>query len=138
MKNLLKVLLLSNIFLLSGCSLYDAYMMADYDTGEYYLVNTVRTEAQKSIHNCSNQKEIVESLDNLYSTSLALKNYTQHIPDNEDAYELATKLNGLVADTVKFYEDKDGKVSAYFCKKKLQIIAESAENIQQAYGSKPR
>lgn len=134
----LKVLLLSSITLLPGCALYDAYMMAGYDTGEYYLATSIRTEAQISIDNCSSSDKVMQSLDKMHWDSLALMNYTQHIPENEEAHSLAINLNKLVEDTQKFYIEKNGQVSGFFCKKKLQIIADNADDIQEVYGSKPR
>ncbi len=41
MKKIISALILSTT--LSGCALYDIYMMAGYDTNEYALITKVRT-----------------------------------------------------------------------------------------------
>ena len=43
MKKLIAVAIISTS--LSGCALWDAYMMAGYDTTEYALVNRIKTQA---------------------------------------------------------------------------------------------
>jgi hypothetical protein len=132
-----KVLILSLILLLNGCALYDAYFMAKYDTTEYSLVNQIKTKAQVAEENCSNHILVVSQVNDLYISSLEFKNFTSHIPHNEDAVKLSTKLFTLTKDT-RDYFNKTDKISTIFCKAKLQQIEKSADTIQQALGSKPR
>jgi hypothetical protein len=132
-----KVLLLSFVLMLNGCALYDAYFMAKYDTTEYSLVNQIKTKAQVAEENCANQILVVSQVNDLYISSLEFKNFTTHIPHNEDAIKLSTKLLTLTKDT-KDYFNKTERISPIFCKAKLQQIEKSADTIQQALGGKPR
>jgi hypothetical protein len=111
-------------------------MMANYDDGEYYTATMVRTEAELGINKCDDPEAMRVVLANLSREALALQNYTQHIPDNEDAFELATNLNKLVASTSKIYGEKDP--SAGYCKAKMNLIVKGSEKVQKVLGSKPR
>jgi hypothetical protein len=132
-----KVLILSLVLLLNGCALFDAYFMAKYDTTEYSLVNQIKTKAQIAEENCGNQILVVSQVNELYIISLEFKNFTVHIPRNEDATKLSDKLFTLTKDT-KDYFNKTERISPIFCKAKLQQIEKSADTIQHALGSKPR
>ncbi len=39
-----KLLPLFFVVLLSGCTVFDAYFMAKYDTNEYFIVNDIKTK----------------------------------------------------------------------------------------------
>ena len=132
-----KVLILSLVLLLNGCALFDAYFMAKYDTTEYSLVNQIKTKAQIAEENCGNQILVVSQVNDLYISALEFKNFTIHIPRNEDATKLSDKLFTLTKDT-KDYFNKTERISPIFCKAKLQQIEKSADTIQHALGSKPR
>lgn len=133
----LKILLLSSVLLtLNGCALYDAYMMAGYDDGEYQIATILRTQAEIGVKSCDNPKLMKTVLGQMQTQSLALKNYTQHIPDNEDAHELATNLNKLVDSTAKIYQEKE--VSTAYCNAKMKLIVKDSEKVQKVLGSKPR
>jgi hypothetical protein len=122
---------------LSSCALFDAYFMAKYDTTEYSLVNQIKTKAQIAEENCSNQILVIIQVNDLYNTALEFKNFSMHIPHNEDATKLSAKLFTLTKDTRDYFNKAD-KISFIFCKAKLQQIVTSADNIQHALGSKPR
>jgi hypothetical protein len=111
--------------------------MAKYDTTEYSLVNQIKTKAQIAEENCSNQILVVSQVNDLYISALEFKNFTVHIPRNEDATKLSDKLFTLTKDT-KDYFNKTERISPIFCKAKLQQIEKSADTIQHALGSKPR
>jgi hypothetical protein len=123
--------------MLNGCVVFDAYFMAKYDTTEYSLVNQIKTKAQIAEENCSNQILVISQVNELYIASLEFKNFTSHIPRNEDAVKLSAKLFTLTKDT-RDYFNKSEKISPIFCKAKLQQIEKSADTIQHAIGSKPR
>ena len=112
--------------LLSGCAVWDAYMTAGFDGNEYGLVNKVRTVAQQG--SCEQS-----AVNELYNTSLELKNYTQYIPHNEKTNSLTEKLFTIVDE---LHNKKD--ISPVYCKAKLGIISSSAEQIQQVVGRKTR
>lgn len=132
-----KIIIALFVFQLSGCALYDAYFMAKYDTIEYSLVNQIKTKAQVAEENCGNNMLVITQVNELYNNALEFKNFTVHIPHNEDAVKLSAKLFTLTKDT-RDYFNKTEKISPIFCKLKLQQIEKSADTIQQALGSKPR
>ena len=132
-----KLIPLAFVVLLSGCTLFDAYFMAKYDTTEYALVNEIKTKAQVAEENCSNHLLVVTQVNELYIKSLEFKNFTTHIPRNKDANNMSTKLLTLTKDT-RDYFNKAEKVSLIFCKTKLQQVINSADTIQHVLGSKPR
>ena len=132
-----KLLPLTFVVLLSGCTLLDAYFMAKYDTTEYALVNEIKTKAQVAEENCGNHILVVTQVNELYIKSLEFKNFTLHIPRNKDADNMSTKLLTLTKDT-RDYFNKAEKISPIFCKAKLQQIVKSADTIQHVIGSKPR
>ena len=132
-----KLIPLTFVVLLSGCTLLDAYFMAKYDTNEYFIVNDIKTKAQVAEENCSNQLLVVTQVNELYIKALEFKNFTSHIPRNKDTDNMSTKLLTLTKDT-RDYFNKAEKISPIFCKAKLQQIVKSADTIQHVLGSKPR
>jgi hypothetical protein len=132
-----KLILLSFVMLLSGCTLFDAYFMAKYDTNEYFIVNDIKTKAQVAEENCGNQLLVVAQVNDLYIKTLEFKNFTSHIPRNKDTDNMSTKLLTLTKDT-RDYFNKAEKISPIFCKAKLQQVVKSADTIQHVLGSKPR
>jgi hypothetical protein len=132
-----KLIPLTFVVLLSGCTLFDAYFMAKYDTNEYFIVNDIKTKAQVAEENCGNQLLVVAQVNDLYIKTLEFKNFTSHIPRNKDTDNMSTKLLTLTKDT-KDYFNKAEKISPIFCKAKLQQIVKSADTIQHVLGSKPR
>ena len=132
-----KLIPLTFVVLLSGCTLLDAYFMAKYDTTEYALVNEIKTKAQVAEENCGNHLLVVTQVNELYIKALEFKNFTTHIPRNKDTDNMSTKLLTLTKDT-RDYFNKAEKISPIFCKAKLQQIVKSADTIQHVLGSKPR
>jgi hypothetical protein len=132
-----KIMPLTFVVLLSGCTLLDAYFMAKYDTNEYFIVNDIKTKAQVAEENCGNHILVVTQVNELYIKALEFKNFTTHIPRNKDTDNMSTKLLTLTKDT-KDYFNKAEKISPIFCKAKLQQIVKSADTIQHVIGSKPR
>ena len=132
-----KLMPLTFVVLLSGCTLLDAYFMAKYDTNEYFIVNDIKTKAQVAEENCGNHILVVTQVNELYIKTLEFKNFTTHIPRNKDADNMSTKLLTLTKDT-RDYFNKAEKISPIFCKAKLQQVVKSADTIQHVLGSKPR
>ena len=132
-----KLILLTFVVLLSGCTLLDAYFMAKYDTNEYFIVNDIKTKAQVAEENCGNHILVVTQVNELYIKALEFKNFTTHIPRNKDTDNMSTKLLTLTKDT-RDYFNKVEKISPIFCKAKLQQVVKSADTIQHVLGSKPR
>jgi hypothetical protein len=122
-KRLLSCLL---VLQLGGCAVYNAYETAGYDNQEYALINKVRTIAQ--VGSCTQN-----AVDNLWITSLELKNYTKYIPHNDKSIELSDNLHKVV-DELHSKEN----ISPVYCKAKLNIVEKSAEEIQKVEGMKTR
>lgn len=122
---------------LSGCALVDAYFMAKYDTTEYALVNSVKTKAQVAQSTCNDTQVSKAKINDIYNTAVEFRNFTFHIPRNEDATNMAGKLVALVGESKDHYAKTD-KVSEFYCKQKLQQIVRSADTIQGPIGAKPR
>jgi hypothetical protein len=131
-----RLLLVCAIFALSGCTVFDAYFMAKYDTNEYALINDIKTKAQVAEENCSNNLLVTTQVNELYIKSLEFKNFATHIPRNEDSIKLSNKLLILTKDA----KDQFNKsaVSNFYCKAKLEQIVKSTDTMQQAIGKKPR
>jgi hypothetical protein len=132
-----KLIPLTFVVLLSGCTVFDAYFMAKYDTNEYFIVNDIKTKAQVAEENCGNHIMVVTQVNELYIKALEFKNFTTHIPRNKDTDNMSTKLLTLTKDT-RDYFNKAEKISPIFCKAKLQQVVKSADTIQHVLGSKPR
>ena len=128
-----KIALTLLVMTLSGCTVFDAYFMAGYDNQEYYLINKIRTKAQIAQKSCDKPLETKPQIDDIIYTSIELRNFTQHIPRNPEAYKMAGQMVEL-SEQIKI----DEKTSPIFCKMKLQQVERSAEKIQQVIGSKPR
>jgi PBP1b-binding outer membrane lipoprotein LpoB len=122
---------------LSGCALFDAYNMATYDSAEYALVNKIRTQSELSINECKNSMKSQINFIDMHYASIELRNFSQYLPNNNDAYKLSGNLVDLTKQGVEAY-DKGSTVSEIFCKFKLQQINRSAETAQKAIGNKPR
>jgi hypothetical protein len=135
----MKKLLLS-IFLtttLTSCALYDAYMMAGYDTNEYGLSVKIQTIGELGPKFCSNQSTSYLYFKDAYEKSVELKNFTMHIEDNKEAHKLATELTKLTKGAVEMYE-KQTPVSEPFCKLKMAQIEKNANQISHVLARKPR
>ena len=122
---------------LSGCALIDAYLMANYDTTEYSLVNKIKTKAELSVEDCKDVKKSIENAEILYFTAVELRNFSTNIPRNAETTKLAGNLVELTKQGKEQYA-KDSNVSETFCKLKLQQIGRSAEVAQKVIGKKPR
>jgi hypothetical protein len=135
--NQLKLLIVSSVIVfLPGCALWDAYFMAGYDNQEYAIITNIRTNAELNAGLCADQDKSKATFDYLHFKSVEFKNFTQYIPDNEDASKLSEQMVELAKQGKDQYEK--GNVSAGFCKLKLQQINRTAETIQKVIGSKPR
>ena len=102
--NRLKLLIASSILVvLPGCAVWDAYFMAGYDNVEYALVNKVRTFSELAVEDCSDIEKTKANVARIHGYALELKNFTQYIPDNEDANKLGNNLFQLTTQTKDYY-----------------------------------
>ena len=136
--NRLKLLIASSVIVfLPGCAVWDAYFMAGYDNVEYALVNKVRTFTELAIEECGDEEKTKANVAKIHGYAVELKNFTQYIPENEDANKLGNNLVDLTKQTKDHYTKNTG-VSQGFCKLKLQQINRTAETAQKVLGGKPR
>jgi hypothetical protein len=136
--NRLKLLIASSVIVfLPGCAVWDAYFMAGYDNVEYALVNKVRTFTELAIEECGDEEKTKANVAKIHGYAVELKNFTQYIPENEDANKLGNNLVDLTKQTKDHYAKNTG-VSQGFCKLKLQQINRTAETAQKVLGGKPR
>ena len=133
----MKKIILLSVFLLSGCTLVDAYFMAKYDTNEYALINDVTVKSLLSQDDCKDYEKSKLNAKTVYESSLSFSKFTMYIPRNEDATKMSQKLLLLTKGTKEYYDTHD-KVSEFFCKSKFQQINKSAEEIQSVLARKPR
>ena len=131
-----KLIILAVIGLLQGCALYDAYFMARFDNNEYLLINKIRTEANLGAAKCG-KPEVVEEVDRVWRTAVEFKNYTQSIPQNQEATKMASELAEIVKGLSERYHGKE-PVSIMYCTTKFSSIERNAVNIQNVIGKKPR
>ena len=134
-----KLVIALSVVLLTGCSTlqttFDSYFMAKYDNQEYVLINKIRTTAELAQEDCDQFSKAKIEFSNLQKLNKELKNFTQHIPRNPEAYKMAVQMEELINQGAKSYTDKS---SVFFCKAKFQQIERNAEKIQKVLGSKPR
>lgn len=134
MKILFTAILVS---LLSGCTLFDAYFMAKYDTTEHDLVNKVAVYSAITKPYCSDSQRMKDYAFNLFAYSSELKNFSAHLPRNEMTVKMTDELHIMVTELNNKYTTSD-KVNKTYCELKLQSISESAIDIQKAIAKRPR
>ena len=122
---------------LNGCALYEAYNMARFDNIEYALINKVHSLTEIALSQCENKNRLNITRKHIYNKTMEFENYTQYIPNNQEAFKLATNITKLSKQTNDFY-DKNNKVSTVYCKAKFNQILNSSIKIQQVIGKKPR
>lgn len=132
------IAIISAVFILSGCSLLDAYKTSKFDGNEYFSVNQIRTIAEIAEPYCDTGTIDYSLIRQIYVSSSLAVNYTQYLPENEDSHELLKGLHTLIVGFKTQYDNKGGKISKAYCNLKLNSIKRSAEKIQQVIGSKSR
>jgi hypothetical protein len=135
MKKLL--IALSAVSLLSGCALYDAYMMTGFDTNEYRIITEIRTDAGLYKRQCANRDLSQANATLIAEKTQLFQNYSEEIPRNKNGINASTKLHEIAHGLVERYQSP-GPVSATFCKLKFESIESSAKTIQHVVGARPR
>lgn len=132
----MKKLLLCSVVLLSGCSLVDAYFMAKYDTTEHALINRIGVHAAIYKDDCADHDKTKTNAAQLLVVAKELKNFSEHLPNNELTIKLVVPIHTMVEDLNKRYTEKE--VSKTYCELKLQSISNSADYVQKAIAKRPR
>lgn len=134
------VTLLALTLTLSGCAsinqLIESYRMAKFDNNEYALVANIRTQAQVGAGKCGTPA-VVPVVDELYTKSLELKNYSAHIPHNQETVTMTVELAGITKGLYDRYHSGDS-VSTTYCNLKFGNIDGATETMQKVIGAKPR
>jgi hypothetical protein len=132
-----KLIALIAVSMLSGCALYDAYMMTPYDSNEYKLAVEIRTEAHKYRAECDNAEASKKNAQAIADKTQLFEFYSEHIPRNNNGASASRNLNEIAQGLVKRYNSGD-KVSTTFCKLKFEGIEIGAVTLQSVLGKKPR
>jgi hypothetical protein len=128
--------LILSIFLLSGCALWDAYMMAPYDANEYLLITEIRVDAGQYQAQCANPVLAPANATAMARKTNLYEKYSEQIPRNENGYKSAQALNEIARGLDTAYVN--GAVSPTFCRLKYNSIKQSAELMQRTTAGRPR
>jgi hypothetical protein len=131
-----KLIVVSLILLLNGCALIDIYRMARFDNIEYSLVNQIHTQAQLAVLDCGTDL-VLWQVDEIYSKTVELRNYSAHIPRNEETVKMTVALHEIVKGLKDRYAS-DEEISVKYCELKFNNIENATTNMQKVIGDKPR
>jgi hypothetical protein len=121
---------------LNGCALYDALMMTNFDSNEYYLVTQIRTDAQVYKTQCDNPALAPVNAQAISLKTRLFENYSEQIPNNENGIKASVSLNEIAQGLNDAY--RKGTPSPVFCKLKYGGIENAAYVIQHVVGNRPR
>ena len=126
---------------LSGCAtvtnLYESYFMAKYDTSEHVLVNKIKVHSELSKPLCANYESAKSSAKSIFILSSELKNFSNHLPNNDATVKMTNSLFILADEFNKRYQTTK-EVNKTYCKLKLQSISDNADTIQKVVAKRPR
>lgn len=131
-----KILVVSLVLLLNGCALIDAYRMARFDSNEYMLINQIHTQAQLGVLICGND-QVYPYVDDIYSRSIELLNYSASIPHNNETQVMTTEL-AIITKGLKDRYDSGDEVSKKYCELKFTNVETSTGIMKTVIGAKPR
>jgi len=130
------VLALITTTALSGCALWEAYMMTPYDPNEYLLITEIRASAAQYKKQCENPILAPVNAQAMANKSDLYEKYVEQIPRNQNGFKTAQALNEITQGLATAYSN--GTVSVTFCRLKYNNIEHSAELIQRVTATKPR
>ena len=122
---------------LSGCTVVDSFLLTHYDPNEYSQINNIRSQANSYKSDCNDAVKSAANALNISKSTQEFEFYSQHIPRNDDGYNIAKNINEMAQGLKKQY-DTNAKVSPVFCKFKFEGIERSAEIAQKTVGARPR
>jgi len=125
------------ISMLSGCAVYDAYMMTHYDPNEYVLITSIRAEAQAFKTQCDDAAISKLNAVKLASDTQLFVLYSEHIPKNDNLISASKDLHTIAQGLADQYAKFD-KVSPGFCKIKFTSVESNADTMQTIIGKRPR
>ena len=131
------VALLALVTTLTGCAAIEYFNMARFDNNEYLLAVKVRTQANLGARKCGTN-EVNAEVSKLWEDSLALTNYAEAIPNNEETIKMSTELLEIVRGLDKRYNVDKQETSLAYCTTKFANIEKNATIITNVVGKKPR
>jgi hypothetical protein len=135
MKKILSALLLS--VSLSGCAIYEAYMMTGFDSSEYLLITEIRTDAQRYKDECADESTSKQNAVSIDKKTKLFESYSEYIPHNKNVITASKELNNISKGLVERYRTGPS-VSPTFCKIKFESIEKNAVKMQETIGKRPR
>ena len=135
------IVLFLAVMTMSGCAtvtqVRDYFDMARFDNNEYLLAVQVRTQANLGARKCGTP-EVNAEVSKLWGDSLALKNYSESIPNNEETITMSSELLEIVRGLDNRYNIDKKEVSMGYCTSKFGLIEKNATIITNVVGAKPR
>lgn len=134
-----KILLLSILLALSGCSLVSKIMslnVASFNGAEYDKVTHLRYTIALDEAKCSDSTFMKTASVDINNQAFELALYSQGLYGNQDTAALTASLHQMTSELSKRYSSVDS-VSSFYCNDKMQILLRSATTIQKAIGGKP-
>ena len=129
------------VMTMSGCAtingVIDYFDMARFDNNEYLLAVQVRTQANLGARK-SGTPDVNREVSLLWGDSLALKNYSESIPNNEETITMSSELLEIVRGLDQRYNIDKKEVSMGYCTSKFGLIEKNATIITNVVGAKPR
>ena len=132
-----KLVLLLSMFVLSGCSVLDAYLLTHYDPNEYQLITAIRADAQQFKTTCSDAELSRTNSAKLAKDTQMFVLYSEHVPRNNDVISASKSLHTIAQGLSDQYQKSD-RVSPTFCKIKFESVETSADKMQKTIGARPR
>jgi hypothetical protein len=132
-----RLAMLASVLALTGCALYDAYMMTGFDNNEYLLITQIRVDAKTYKTQCDNPILAPQNALAVSARTQLFEVYSEKIPRNVDGLAAAKKLNDIAQGLLAAYA-RNPQPSVMFCKLKYTSIENSAAVIQYVVGDRPR
>jgi len=134
-----KLLLVSLLFCLSGCSLVGkiaSLNVASFNGSEYDKITHLRYTIAVDEGRCDDQAFMKTAAEDINNQAFELALYSQGIYGNQDTAALTANLHQLTSELNKRYASVNS-VSSFYCDDKMQILLRAATTIQKAIGGKP-
>lgn len=132
-----KLLILSSMVLLSGCSILQVLTpQAQFDNAEYSELNRLYTYAEYYKVDCADAAKTNLNFKELGLISSTLVNYSKDLPNNQSSIVAITALDDLVQNSVK--QMQTGSHGSMFCSMKLENIKHAAGTVKTAVAKRRR
>jgi hypothetical protein len=131
-----KLIVTLSVLFLSSCALWDAHNMARFDNNEYYLINSITTNAILGKEHCG-FLTVNKYVKKVWHKSNEFHNYSSAIPNNEETITMSGELIKITKGLNDKY-DQENYISKAYCEAKFSIIIKNATTIQNVVGGKPR